>query len=438
MSKTFDLSSRRHAFRHDGTMARWLAERPVRNATVSSSDREGMLELFQPLRAASGFAVNDRTAMLVSTVYACMAKLAGAVEQLPIHQYRQTRDGDRERLEPTPLWWLLNESPHNLWTAASWKEWIVRCVGLRGDQITQILRDSRPGAAGQPIGLKPLHPDWVQHELVADGDDVRLRYLVHDPITGRSYGLDQDDVLHFAGFGFDGCKSVSVVQWAARQGIGNALAAADYAGRTVGEGAMPQIALTYPHKLHPDQAELLRKSFVATYAGTEGRKLPLILTEGGTAKELSISPVDLQLLESRRFEREDICQAFGVPPVLIGDNDKASSWGTGVEQITIGFVRYTIKPMLRRWQEELNRKLFRRAGQFVEFDLDDLLRGDSKSQADFFRAALGGPGSGDGWMSVDEVRKEKNMPALGGEAATPFKAQRGAAAKTTTSNQITS
>ena len=258
----------------------------------------------------------------------------------------------------------------------------------------------------------------------------RLLYAVKDAATGAVRGVDQDDMLHFTGFGFNGLRSQSVVQWAARNAIGNALAAGDFMGRTMGEGAMPQIALSYPNKFGPDQAKLLRDNFVATYTGTGARKLPLVLTEGGTVQQLSISPADLELMAARGFEKQEVCEAFGVPPILIGNSEKTSSWGTGIEQITIGFVRFTLAPMLCRWEEELNRKLFRRAGQFVEFSLDALLRGDSKAEADAFRAALGGPGTGDGWMAIDEVRKLKNLPALGGDAAKPFRAQR-ADAKTT-------
>ena len=382
-------------------------------ATVASSDRDGMMALFAPVTSSSGFAVNERTAMQVSTVYACMTKLAGAITQLPVHQYRVNLVGDRERLEPTPLWWLLNESPADNWTAASWKEWIIKCVGLRGDQHTEILR-----RGAQAIGLKVHHPDFVQPRLVSG----RLRYDVMDPVSGRLYGVDQDDMLHFAGFGFDGIRSLSMISFAARQAIGNSLAAADFAGRTLGEGAMPQIALTYPNKMSAEAAALLRTSFVATYGGSGGRKLPLVLTEGGTAKELSISPVDLELMAMRKFEKAEICEAFGVPPIIIGDADKNSAWGTGIEQVILGFVRFTIKPHLRRWQEELNRKLFRRAGQFVEFDLDELMTGDAKSQAEYSRAALGGPGTGNGWMTVNEVRRRRNLPPIeGGEEL--FRAQ---------------
>lgn len=395
----------------------------VRNETLTatSSNNAAMAALFQPLRTSSGFAVTDTTAMTVSTVYACMSKLAGAILQLPVHQYRMDNSGERERMRNTPLWWLLNEEPHPAWTSASWKEWIVRCIGLRGDQFTRILRRNGALYGGEIVGFEPLHPDAVRVRRVG----ARLAYDVFDVATSKEATFDQDDMLHFSSFGFDGLRSLSVVQFAARNAIGNALASADYMGRTIGEGAMPQIALSFPNLLNAEQAKTLRQSFVATYTGSQARKVPLVLSEGGTVQELSISPIDMQLIESRRFEKEDICQAFGVPPVMIGENEKTSSWGTGVEQITLGFVRFTLAPMLCRWEEELNRKLFRRAGQFVEFSLAALLRGDSKAQAEAFRAALGGPGTGDGWMTVDEVRKLTNLSALGNEYAEPYRAQRG-------------
>ena len=418
-------SLREIAQRPNTVLLDWAKSRPgamkrmgIENLTVVSTNLDGMNALFQPITSPSGFVVTDKTAMQVSTVYACLSKLSGAILQLPIEQYRMLPDGERKQSPRNALWWLLNETPSAAWTSASWKEWIVKCVALRGDQFTEIVRSKSASTYGDVIGLKIHHPDYSLPRRCKG----RLVYDVQDLETLTQYTVDQDDMLHFTGFGFDGLRSMSVVQYAARGAIGNSLASADYSGRSIGEGAMPQIALTYPNTLNPEQAKDLRDSFMATYgAGTGARKLPLVLSQGGTAKELSISPIDMQLLESRRFEREDICQAFGVPPVIIGDNDKTSSWGTGIEQITLGFVKYTVKPHLCRWEEEINRKIFRNAGPFVEFDLDALLRGDSKAQAEAFRSALGGPGTGDGYMSINEVRRIKNLPPIeGGDQ--PFKA----------------
>lgn len=390
-----------------------------------SSYTPSMAELFG-IPQGLGPAVTDASAMQVGTVYACLEKLGGVVLQLPLHHYRLNDDGDREPIMPkSPVWWLLNESPAPAWTAASWKEWIVRCVKLRGDQHTQILR----GVRGEVVGLLPLHPDQVQVRTV----DRRLRYDVWDALTGRAYGLDQDDVLHFTGFGFDGERSLSAIKWAARNAISNSLSSAKFMSKALGEHGMPKIAIKVPAALSNEQADGLRKAYVQTYLENDGQnRLPLVLAKGAEAQPLSISPVDLEIMAARRMDKGEICEALGVPPIIIGDSEKTSSWGTGVEQITLGWVRFSVQPMLARWEEEMNRKLFRRAGQFVEFSLEALLRGDSKAQADYFRAALGGPGTGDGWMSVDQVRNLQNMPPLGGDAAIPFRAERGAATSAAT------
>lgn len=404
------LASRKGGMERAGVEPNAAMLPAIRNLTAVSSDADAMRALFQPLPSSSGFAVTDYTSMLVSTIFRCLSVIAGAWTQLPLNIYRKLENGHRENLGQPSLWWLLNESPEPQWTAAAWREWIVRCVHLRGDQHTQIIRTTNASGGGAVIGLRPLHPDQVQVHVV----DRRNVYSVYDRETGKMYGVDQDDMLHFSGFGFDGRRSISVVQHAARNSIGNALAASDFTGRQLGEGAMPKIALTYPNKLAQDALELLRKSFVAAYSGPGSQKLPLVLTEGGEASQLNFKPVDMELMESRRFEREDMCQACGVPPVLIGENEKTSSWGTGIEQIMLGFVKLTMKPHLTRWTQEMNRKLYRRAGPFLEHDLDDLLEGDSKAQAEMFRAALGGPPTGDGWMSINEVRLRKKLQPLAG------------------------
>lgn len=382
----------------------------VSNAiTADSSDRQAMSELFNFNLSTPGAApVTDRTAMQVGTVFACLSKLSGAITQLPIHHYRKDMaTGARERVVNSALWTMLNESPSAAWTAASWKEWIVQSVHLRGDQCTEILRDRW----GNITGLKVHHPDWVSIERI----DSRLRYHCIDPDTGRAYGVDQDDMLHFTGYGFDGVRSMSAIRYAARQAISNALDAGSFSGRTMRGGGVPKIALSYPGELVKGGAKELRDSYAETYGpGSSTTALPLVLTHGGDVKTLSISPVDLELLAMRKHESSDICNIIGVPPIIIGDSEKTSAWGSGIEEIKLAFTTFTITPHITRWGEELNRKLFRRNGQFVEFEMDALLRGNSKSQAEFFRAALGGPGTGDGWMTVNEVRALKNLPPVAG------------------------
>ena len=133
-----------------------------------------------------------------------------------------------------------------------------------------------------------------------------------------------------------------------------------------------------------------------------------------------MSAVDQQLLESRQWQVIDIARAFGVPPHMIGETTKSTSWGSGIESQSIGFVKYTLGQHLNRAKDEINRKLFRTSRYFVEHDVDGLMAGDSKAQAEFFAKALGGPGT-QGWMSVDEVRRKKNLKPMGGEFAKVFR-----------------
>lgn len=404
----------------------WLADRQAargvaapRNDMVSSSDPR-VLEFFGAGRAASGVSVTPDSAMHVSAVFACVQRIAGSIASMPIHQYEWTPTGGRARVENTPLWWLLNEQPTPRYTAASMWEGRVGHMLLRGDGFAFIGR-SRSGEAKELI---PLPWDAVEVERTkksasdSQGGSDRLNYFINDV---RRYGADQDDMLHFPGFGFDGCRSMSVIQWAARNAAGNAIAMDEYSGRFFAGGAHPSIVLRADGKMSPDQIMTLQTAFAAKYSGVDNAyKLPLVLTEGLKADTLSLSADDAQLLDARKFQVIDIARAFGVPPHLIGETSAATSWGAGLEEMSRGFVTYTLQQHLRRIEQELNRKLFRTARFFLEFNREALLEGNSKAQADYFRAALGGPGTGPGWMSVDEVRRVKNLPPVGDTAAKPY------------------
>jgi HK97 family phage portal protein len=242
------------------------------------------------------------------------------------------------------------------------------------------------------------------------------------PQYGINTWLEPSEILHFPGFGFDGIKSMSVISYAARAAVGNALAMDEYSGKFFANGAHPSMVLTAAGKMSDEQIKQLQVAFSSKYSGIENaHRLPLVLTEGLEAKEISISAQDAQLLEARKFQVIDIARAFGVPPHMIGETSSSTSWGSGIESMSRGFVTYTLQPHLVRIEQELNRKLYpKNTGYFVQFDRDALIEGDSAAQAAYNRAALGGPGTGQGWMSVDEVRKSKGLAPLGGAASQIF------------------
>lgn len=380
----------------------------VKALTSWGTTPEEWAEFFGVQSASSGVAVTVESAKRSAAVYSCVRLIAGAVALLPIPVYERTADGGRKPIEH-PLWWMLNESPYPTLTACSFWEWMLASSLLRGDGIAQILRDRN----GTPTGFMPIPRQCVEVEE----RDGRLVYFVSDGLT--TYGLFDHDVLHFPGFGFDGCKGESVIRYAAKQAVGTALAADDYAGEFFANGASPSIALSYPQGVAPTEAQqnLLREQFTERYTGKGNRHRPLLLVNGGSVEAISLSAEDAQLLETRKFQVIEIARAFGVPPHMIGETSASTSWGSGIEQMSIGFVRYTLGPHLRRIEQELNRKLWPRSPKyFVEFNRDGLLAGDSKTESEVISKSLGGPGA-QGWRTVNEARRLKNLPPVpGGDA----------------------
>lgn len=381
----------------------------IKNATVWTGS-QSWADFIEGVKSSSGLNVSVDSAKRSAAVYACCRLIAGAVALLPLPVYERTKEGGRSRVD-AEIWWLLNESPYGTLTACSFWEWVVNSMLVRGDGIAQINRDRN----GKILSLMPLPRECVEIEE----RDGRLVYLVDDGAS--RYGLFDDDVLHFPGFGFDGKSGESVIRFAARQAVGTALAADEYAGEFFKNGAAPSIALSYPQGVAPteDQQNYLRTQFAERYTGQGNRHKPLLLVNGGKVESVSLSAEDAQLLETRRFQVIEIARAFGVPPHMIGETSASTSWGSGIEQMSIGFVRYTLGPHLRRIEQELNRKLWPRSPRFfVEFNRDGLLAGDSKTEAEVIAKALGGPGA-QGWMTVNEARRIKNLPPIvGGDSLT--------------------
>lgn len=379
-------------------------------ASVPASQIVRGTEMFDILTGAmpggAGVPVTDRTAMCVSAVYASIALIGTALAALPFHLYRNTPKG-RERWDDD-LWYLFNESPWPTWTAASAWMWAAQCIGLRGDAHWRIRRVTPYTNAIQ--GFEPAHPDGTRVERKAG----RNIYTFYNE-DGTTETLDQDDVLHFPGIGFDGQRSITPIRAALRLPAGIALAADEYAGAFFRNGARADFALTTDNsKINEEQANIIRATWASRHQGPQNAHLPAVLTGGLKVQQLTLSAEDAQLLSTRQFQVEDIARAFGVPPHMIGHTTKATSWGTGIEQLSLGFLRYTMRRYIDPVQQETKRKLWPKSSKvFGEFNVDALLEGDSKTQGEYFGKALGGPGT-QGWMTINEVRRLKNLPPVPG------------------------
>jgi HK97 family phage portal protein len=373
-----------------------------------------VMQAFGITSYAAGQLVTPLSAMRVAAVFACVQRISGAIMTLPVDLYRT--DGEIPvKQARDDLYYKLNEQPHPNFTAAS--HWENVSVGqlLRGDSFTWIRRGSNNAIRE----LLPLPAGSVSPMRQIDGS---VRYYISLADYGIQTWVEPSEILHFPGFGFDGVKSMSVIQYAARAAVGNSLAMDEYSGKFFENGAHPSMILQSPDKMSDDRIAALQTAFATKYAGSDNyHRIPLVLTQGLTAKEISIPSKDAQLLEARQFQVVDIARAFGVPPHMIGETSASTSWGSGIESMSRGFVTYTLQPHLRKIEQELNRKLFPRdSGKFLRFDREALIEGDLKAQADYNRAALGGPGTGMGWMTPDEIRRKSGNKPLGGAAGELF------------------
>jgi len=233
---------------------------------------------------------------------------------------------------------------------------------------------------------------------------------------GQSFRRRERDVLHIRGFGGHPLGGLSTLQFA-RSSLGLAQAQERAAGETFRNGMRPSGVLTFDQFLSAENRKIAETRLVEKFAGAMNAGRPMVL-EGGTKwQQLTINPEDAQMLESRAFSVEEIARFFGVPPFMIGHTEKSTSWGTGIEQQTIGFQKFTLRRRLKRIEQAVAKQLMtpsdRAAGMTVEFNLEGLLRADSAARAGFYNTM-----TQIGAMTVNEVRKLENLPPVeGGDVA---------------------
>lgn len=383
------------------------------NVEIPIRDHEAFLEMIHGGSYGNIKTVSPESAMRCSAVFACVRLIAGAVASAPLVIYRKTAIG-REAAKH-PMHRMLTLRPNEHMTASTfWKLMGAQKV-LNGNAYAAILR----AKSGRPLSLHPFRSTRVvpyqAYELHLDekfGVDPHRLYYAVTWDNGMQSVFDRDDMLHIPNINFDGKKGMSTVA-AGAQSMGLALSAEESAAKLFENGMVSQLSLTYPQKLSADAQERLKAHISNRYAGTGNHHTPLILTEGGKAEKLALNAEDAQLLETRQFGVIDIARFFGVPPVMIGETEKTSSWGSGVEQMARWFVMFTLNDHLTDFEQEIESKLFANSEFTAEFDESELTRGDTKTRAEYFKAALGGT-QAPGWMTQNDVRQAEGLPPMDG------------------------
>lgn len=349
--------------------------------------------------------VSEQTALTVSAIFSCVNLISGAISALTTQLYRREPEGEHQQIYGDPLWWVLNEEFAPAWNAANGWEFLGQSLLLQGDSIAIIQRKGPFDLYGV-AGIDPVHPLAT---TVLPTPDYKRRVYVITRQWGDVEVYDQDDIVHVPGFGFNGFRGLSPLRNHLRMTGAVSLATQEFAARFFANGARSDFFIKTDQKLSQEQASLIRDMWMEQHQGLGNLHRPAVLGGGTDVKPLTLPLEEAQLLETRRFSVEEIARIYGVPPFMIGQMDKTTSWGSGVETMGQGFVRFTLRQHLTKIEKEINRKFFRTAAKFVEFDTFELERANMEALFNAFSTALGGQGK-PAFLTAEEVRAKLNLP----------------------------
>jgi len=343
--------------------------------------------------------------MQLIAVAACVRLLSQAVAGLPFDAVKA--DGEiRKTIEPPPA--IIVDpfgagSVSGLLTRREGFAQMMVSLLLRGNAYCLVLaRDN----ANRPMRLRVLHPDRVKCEFDASGQ--RKYQIDREPV-------DTGNIIHLMGMSLpESPTGMSVISYA-RQAIGLGLAAEEFGSRFFGEGAHMTGVVEIEADLDKERARSIKENFSASHSGLKNSHTVGVLTGGAKWKPISVSPEDAQFLGTRAAQNLDVAMLFGVPPHMLGQVDKTTSWGTGIEQQGLGFLAYTLSNWLGCFEDAWSAMLPR--PQSARFNADALLRTDTAGRWLVYSAARS-----TGILTVNEIRALENYGPIDGgdEIAMPL------------------
>lgn len=342
----------------------------------------------------------------LAATWACVNLIAGTIGSLSCEVYRK-QDGVRVPAPEHPLHGILHDDPNFDLTALDFWEYMAAAVELHGNAYALIER-----SGGRVVSLEPVPPLNMRVQRLASG---ALEYSgTHH---GEQFVRPESGVLHIRGPLATQAGGISTLA-ACRNVFHGARSADRAAANMFDRGAMPSGVLSTDKTLTKDQRELAEKLLVEKFVGAHNAGRPMLLDNGVKWDQLSITPEDAQMLDSRKYGGEEICRIFGVPPAMVGYGDKASNWGTGKEVDVLGFQKFTLRRRVKRIEKAIEKQLLsradREAGYKVGFNFEDLLRADSGARAQFYNTLIRL-----GVMTRNEARALEGLPPIeGGDVVT--------------------
>lgn len=354
--------------------------------------------------SVNGKVVTINKAMRLAACWSCVRLISETMATLPLGLYRRLPDGGREVASENDLHWILNTTPNSRMTAVQFWEAVVASMLLRGNAFVEIIRVS-----GRIVALEFLLPNRMDLD-VADNGEILYRYREKN---GQLRDIASGNMMHVPAFSLDGQIGLSPIAYGADV-FGSAMSAEDVASATFKNGMHQTVAFEVDAQLNKQQRDDFR-DYVQRISGAMNAGKSPVLEKGVSAKVIGINPIDAQLLESREYSAEEICRFYMVDPTLVGYSDKASNWGTGLEQKLLRFLTFTLRSYMRRIEEGITRNLLtpaQRRQLYPEFSIEGLMRADSAARATLYSQMVQ-----NGIYTRDECRMKENLPKMGGNAA---------------------
>lgn len=342
-----------------------------------------------------GVSVTRDSAMQLSAVWGAVTLISDTIAALPLDTFVR-REGVRRPFRPRPEW---VDAPNREQSRYGFVQQLLMSLLLPGTAYVATIRND----LGEVLELIPADPQKVRPRR----ENGRVLYDVTSQ-RGEQETFTEFEMFHIPARNWPGqIAGISPLE-AARRVIGTGLSAQEFAERYFGQGLHTAGIVEVPGDVTPEQARELKEDFQRKHSGLRRSHMPAVLTGGASWKAQSVTPEQAQFLESRKFSVAEIARWYRVPPHLISDVEKSTSWGTGIEEQNIGFVQHTLRPWLELIEQAITRHLLRPPA-FARFNVDGLLRADFAKRTQGY--ALGRQW---GWLSANDIHEKEDMPPIEG------------------------
>lgn len=374
-----------------------------RAAAAQTGSLTGNLSVLLSPPAASGFPVNERSALGVSAVLACVRLLSDMVAKLPVELLQKTKTGPKV-IKNHPALNVINR-PSDLHTSFELRQLMMSGKGLGGNGYARVFRDSNY----RPTALEWVKPCDTKPKVIKRGNGQS--FVAYD-VNGES--LTRGDMIHIKYLSQDGISGLSPIT-VLRESIGTALSQTHAAGKLMRDGTTFPGYLISNQTLPADKIKDAREEWDRRHAGAiNAGRVPILNGNFDFKQTNGMSMVDAQFIESRRFELQEIARAYGIPTSLIGDTTNATSFGTGIEQMTLGFLNFCLDPHIISFEQALDATLLTTeeiaAGYYFRFDRDELASVSRQDTASYFQTMRG-----IGVYSVNDIRRKLDEPTISAE-----------------------